>query len=309
MSSGVPTVFVVTATGSQGSALCRQLRELGWCVRATVRNQDSASARALTDIGVTLNVGDWDDETALAAGVAGCDMLFLALVTSYGDFDAERIWALRILRLARAAGVKQVVYTSAVSADAPEKRTLLPPDHLFAKALYCKNIIEGLVRRAGFEYWTILRPGFFMSNLLEPKVRIYPELVETGVWLTALTPETQIGLIDPEDIAAFAAAAFRGPERFHRHEIDLVGERMTPGRMMELLSGAVGRQLEARFYTEEQIRASIITNPLIAVQFMLREVASVDLEKVKSWGVRMGTFEKFLLRESSRSASLNQPLW
>lgn len=134
-----------------------------------MRNPDSRPAQALTNLGVALNAGDWDDEATLTAGAAGYDMLFLTLVSNNRDLDDERIWALRILRVAKAAGVKHVVYTSVVSADAPEKRTLLPADHLTAKGLFCKNIVEGLVQRAGFEHWTILRPGFFLSNLLNPK--------------------------------------------------------------------------------------------------------------------------------------------
>jgi uncharacterized protein YbjT (DUF2867 family) len=300
MSSKTPTVFVVTATGTQGSALCRQLRELGWHVRATVRNPDSRPAKALTNLGVALNVGDWDDEDALTAGVSGCNMLFLALVPNYRDVDDERIWALRILRVAKAAGVKHVVYTSVVSADAPERRTLLPADHLFAKILFSKNIVEGLVQRAGFEHWTILRPGFFMSNLLDPKVRMYHELFERNTWLTAMTPDTKLGLVDPEDIAKFAVAAFQDPERFNKQAIELVGQRLTPEQMMELLSGVIGREMKARFYTEEEVRTGITTNPLIAAQVVLRDGEKfVDLEKVNSWGIPMGTFKEFLEREKT----------
>ncbi|KAJ9132185.1 Nad h azoreductase [Pleurostoma richardsiae] len=298
MPQNSPTVFVVAATGTQGSALCRRLRELGWGVRATVRNPDSRQAQALANIGVELNAGDWDDEAPLAAGVAGCDMLFLALVASYRNMDNERIWALRILRVARAAGVKQVVYTSVVSADAPERRTLLPADHLLCKGLFSKNVIEGLVQRAGFEHWTILRPGFFMSNLLDPKARMYYELFERDTWLTAMTPDTKLGLIDPEDIAKFAVAAFQDPKRFDKQAIELVGERLTPEQMMALLSGVVGREMKASFYTEEEIRTGITTNPLIGAQLVLRDGEKyADMERVKSWGIPMGTFKDFLERE------------
>ncbi|KAK1767366.1 hypothetical protein QBC33DRAFT_558850 [Phialemonium atrogriseum] len=135
-----------------------------------VRNPDSRPAQALTNFGVALNVGDWDDEAALTAGVGGCDMLFLTLVSNYRDLDDEP------------AGVKHVVYTSVVIADAPERRTLLPADRPRCKGLFCKNIIDGLVQRAGFEQWTIVRPGFFMPNLLDPKARMYHELFERNTY-------------------------------------------------------------------------------------------------------------------------------
>ncbi|KAI5456820.1 hypothetical protein BGZ63DRAFT_396215 [Mariannaea sp. PMI_226] len=298
--SHVPTVYVVAATGTQGSAVCRQLRQLDWAVRATVRNPDSLQAQALAKLGVVLNVGDWDDTDALAAGLAGCDKLFMALVANYRDLDNERVWAQRILALAKAAGVSNVIYTSSISADAPEKRTLVPPDHLLPKSLFCKNIIEGLVQRAGFAHWTILRPGFFMSNMLDPKARMYPELFEQRTWLTALTAETRLNLIDPEDIARFAVAALQDPARFHSHGIDLVGDRLTPVQMMEALSAAAGRDIKAAFYTDEQVAQAMDKNPFIGAQVFLRDGEKcVDAEKVNSFGIPMGSFKGFLAREQA----------
>ncbi|KAH7357948.1 hypothetical protein B0T11DRAFT_354590 [Plectosphaerella cucumerina] len=296
-----PTVFVTTATGTQGSAVCRHLRRLGWSVRATARDPSSSPARALAGLGVSITPGSYDDEAALTAAIAGCSMLFLALVPDYRNMDNERIWATRILRIARAAGVTHVVYSSSISADAPELRGLtLPPDHMFFKMLFSKNIVEGIVRRAGFPLWTILRPGFFMSNLLDPKVRMYPELFERNTWLTGMTPETKIGFIDPEDIAAFAVAALQDPERFGGREINLVGERLTPGQAMEALSAAVGRTIQAEFYTEEEIATRMATNPLIGAQVALRDGEKfADVDEVKSWGIPMGTLKAFLERENA----------
>ncbi|KAF4966741.1 hypothetical protein FSARC_5606 [Fusarium sarcochroum] len=296
----VPTVYVVAATGTQGSAVCRQLRQLDWAVHATVRNIDSAQAQALAKLGVALNPGDWDDENALVSGLKGCIKLFIALGPNYADLDDERVWAQRILKLARAEGISDVVYSSSISANAPEKRTLLPPKHLLPKSLFVKNIIEGFVQRAGFTHWTIVRPGFFMTNLLDPKVRIYRELFEQNTWLTALTSESKLNLIDPEDIAKFAVAALRDPTRFHGHGIDLVGERLTPIQMMEALSAASGRELKAAFYSEEEIAQNMDKNPFIGASLFLRDSERlVDAEKVKAWGISMGTFKEFLARENA----------
>ncbi|KPA36387.1 nad h azoreductase [Fusarium langsethiae] len=224
------TVYVVAVTGIQGLVV------------------------SLTNIGVILNSGDWNDQDALAAGLGGCHKLFLVLAPNYTDLDDERVWAQNILSLAKQKGVSDVVYySSSISADAPEKRTLLSPKHLLPKSLFVKNIIEALVKRAGFKHWTILRPGCIMTNVLAPKALFYRDLFEKNTWLTALTPETKLNLIGPEDIARFAVTALRDPAKFHGHGIDLVGERLTAVKMMEALSKVVGREITASFYTEEQI--------------------------------------------------------
>ncbi|KAL4728158.1 hypothetical protein ACLX1H_004894 [Fusarium chlamydosporum] len=286
LTSSVPTVYVVAATGTQGSAVCRQLRQLGWTVRATVRNIESTQAHALDSLGVILNSGDWNDQDALTAGLEGCGKLFLVLAPNYTDLDDERVWAQNILSLAKEKGVSDVVYSSSISADAPEKRTLLPPKHLLPKSLFVKNAIEGLVQRAGFAHWTILRPGFIMTNLLNPKARFYRELFENNTWLTALTPDTKLNLVDPEDIARFAIAALQEPARFHGHGIDLVGERLTAVEMMKALSVVVEREMTASFYTEQQISHDMPNSPFIGASLFLRDGEKfVDAESVKSWGV------------------------
>ncbi|KAH7194744.1 hypothetical protein DER44DRAFT_815421 [Fusarium oxysporum] len=294
----LPTVYIVAATGTQGSAVCRHLRQSNCSVRATVRNIESPQAQALAKIGVVLNSGNWDDEEALTAGLTGCNKLFLALGPNYSNLDDERIWAQRIIALAKKAGVEDVVYSSSISADAPEKRTLLPPSHFLFKSLFIKNVIEGLVQRAGFKHWTIIRPGFFMSNLLAPKARIYSDLFERNTWLTALKPDTKLNLVDPQDIAKFAFAAFNEPERFNGEGIDLVSERLTAVQMMEILADATGRDTKAEFYTDEQVAQAMDTNPFIGSQVFLRDGEKcVDAERVKTWGIGLGSFKEFLVRE------------
>ena len=78
-----PTVFVCSATGSQGGALTRKLRKLGWEVHATTRDLESEAAVALRGIGVKLTEGDWDNTDALKASIAGCDKLYLCLVPNW----------------------------------------------------------------------------------------------------------------------------------------------------------------------------------------------------------------------------------
>lgn len=79
MTTSSHTVFVCSATGCQGGALVRQLRKLGWEVRATTRDLNSPAAVALRNIGVQLTEGDWDNIEALEASIAGCDKLYLSL--------------------------------------------------------------------------------------------------------------------------------------------------------------------------------------------------------------------------------------
>ena len=293
-----PTVFVTSATGTQGEAVARQLRQLGWNVRATVRDPNAAPAKHLESLGVSLTTGDWDNREALKAAISGSDRLFLNLRPTMEDMGVERVQAKRILDVAKEAGVKHVVYSSSVSVDKLHEITL-EPNSIVAQALYSKEAIEELVRSAGFESWTILRGPFFMANFLEPKIRMYPGLVETNNWTIALRPDTPMPMVDCEDLGKFAVAAFQDPARFHSHGITVAGDVLTPPQMMEQLSAATGRELKAVFLTDEEIEAQAATNPFVTGQLIMRNIYKfVELDQVRSWGIPVNTFKAFLERET-----------
>ena len=293
-----PTVFVTSATGTQGEAVARQLRQLGWNVRATVRDPNAAPAKHLESLGVSLTIGDWDNREALKTAISGSDSLFLNMRPTLQDMGVERVQAKRILDVAKEAGVKHVVYSSAATIDRLHELDL-DPNSIVAQSLYSKEAIEELVRSAGFPSWTILRGPFFMANFLQPKILMYPGLVETNTWTIALRPDSAIPMVDCEDLGKFAVAAFQDPARFHAHGIAVAGDVLTPPQMMEQLSAATGRELKAVFLTDEEIEAQSVTNLFIKGQLLIRDMNKfVELDQVGSWGIPVTTFKAFLERET-----------
>ena len=108
----LPIVFVTGATGIQGGAVARSLlRSKNWGVRALVRDPTTAAAQTLAAQGATLIKGDWDDLPAIDEAASGCSGLFLNTFPSFTDQRDEFRRAEGILKAARAAGVKQVVYS------------------------------------------------------------------------------------------------------------------------------------------------------------------------------------------------------
>ncbi|KAL2126239.1 hypothetical protein VTI74DRAFT_1368 [Chaetomium olivicolor] len=287
-------VFVTAATGTQGSAVCRQLRALGWEVNTTTRNPSSPAAQALTSIGVHVHPGDWSDTAAISAALSGCDLLFLNVMPDLSNVATETEHAATILRMARAAGVQQVVYSGSVDLRGASD----DPMHIINIALGGKRSNEASVQSSGIARWTILRPGNFMANFLSPKAEfVYPGVTETGVIRLAFRPETELPMIDHEDIAAFAVAAFRDPERFHGQVIDLIGEYVRVDRLLEIIRKAAGKDIRVVYLKDEEIEEEKKKNPLIVVQEVLRDIPLLEVTDGRKWGVEMGTFEKFAERE------------
>ncbi|KAK1150262.1 hypothetical protein N8T08_000164 [Aspergillus melleus] len=292
-------IFVCGATGTQGGAVTHHLLQNGASVHAIVRDPSSHGGQKLQEVGVTVTQGNYDDEESLRRGLQGCTGLFLNLSPDFTNEKHELDQARRILSIAKASGVNQVVYTSGFAVNQPEKLPYWDPTSFLGKTLLTKQAIEHEVRTTGFASWTILRPANFMSNFLLPLVKfLYAGLVETGVWTTVLSKETLLPNVDPNDIGRFAAEAILNSQRFHAKEIDLASELLSVEDILEELAQATGRQFKAKYLTQEEVDAQLAVNPMIGGQLAMRDMHRfVNMEEVKAWGIPLGTFKGFLERK------------
>ncbi len=108
--------------------------------------------------------------------------------------------------------------------------------------------IEETVRGLGFPSHVILRPVFFMENLLAP----YSLQGPTLAW--ALGPGTKLQMITVEDIGWFGARAFTHAAALNRREIDLAGVVRTMPEAAEVLKQALGRPITFAQTPIEQVR-------------------------------------------------------
>ncbi|SEG78859.1 NAD(P)H-binding [Nonomuraea solani] len=186
------TILITGATGTVSGAVLKSLAGTA-DVRVLVR--DAAKAPS----GVEVAVGDLDDPATLGQAFKGVDTLWLltAMGPQAPHASMNAVWA------ARQAGVGHVVRMSAIGAahDAPTRNG----------RLHALSDVEPAASGLG---WTILRPAFFMRNLLGSV---------NGDTLYGGTGEGRIGMIDVRDIGDVAAAVLRDPAR---HQ----GSRPAPGQ-------------------------------------------------------------------------------
>ncbi|KAI0016804.1 putative NAD dependent epimerase/dehydratase [Xylariomycetidae sp. FL0641] len=301
-----PKIFVTSATGTLGNAVAHALIREGWEVNASTRDASSAAAQGLAAAGVKLFVGDWDDTSMLSAALAGCAGVFLNLAPSFHDLGADARQGRAMLALARAAGVRHVVYSSAVGASDPSRLPNCRPGSLVAVSLGNKRAVEEAVRGGGFAHYTILRPGGFMANWLAPKVGLFaPDLPRRGgaaAYTTALRPGGRIPSVDEADLAALAVAALRDPGRFGAREVAVVSEVQTMDEIVAQLAEAAGRPLEVRYLAEEEIEAKR-GDPFFDGQVASREMFDlfIDMDEVRKLDdLPKHTFREYLQRNMDR---------
>jgi uncharacterized protein YbjT (DUF2867 family) len=222
------TVLVTGATGNQGGAVLRELvKGGGYRVRAMTRKPEGEKARKLKDLGAEVVQGDFDDESSLRRDFAGDWGVFAMQNTWEAGVEKEEVQGKRVAQVAREAGVEHFVYTSVASAD---RKTGIP--HFENKAR-----IEQTVRETGFPSYVILRPVFFMENLLGPW---FKPAIDQGQLTLAILPTTRLQVIAVEDIGKYGRWAFDEREKLNRREIDIAGDELTGPEMAIVLSRVTG---------------------------------------------------------------------
>jgi uncharacterized protein YbjT (DUF2867 family) len=94
----------------------------------------------------------------------------------------------------------------------------------------------------------ILRPVFFMENLLAP----FSLQGSTLAW--ALGQNTKLQMIAVDDIGWFGARAFTDAAALNRREIDIAGDVRTMPEAAEILTEALGRPIAFAQTPIEQVR-------------------------------------------------------
>lgn len=231
-------VLVTGATGKQGGAVLRALSGARFRLRAMTRKPGGDAAKALAASGVEVVAGDLDEADSLRAALAGAWGVFAVQNTWEAGVAREEEQGKRIAQLAREVGVEHYVYSSVGSAH---RKTGIP--HFDNKWR-----VEETVRALGFPSHVIVRPVFFMDNLISPM------FMQGDKLMTALDPKTELQMVAVEDIGKLAARAFTHAAQMNGHEIDLAGDSITFPQAAATLARATRKAIEYKRISIEAVR-------------------------------------------------------
>ncbi|GAA1011840.1 hypothetical protein Aple_013400 [Acrocarpospora pleiomorpha] len=299
MSTDPAPVLVIGATGQQGGATTRALLAAGVSVRALVRDPATDRAKAVEALGAELVTGDLHDRDSVVRAARGARAVFsLQMPEMKGgafDFDGELTQAVNLIEGAMAADVPQFVHSSVSGAGQhtefpgwTEGRWAPLEPYYAAKAG-----IQDRVREAGFTHWSLIKPGFFMENLLPSVAYLFPRGVEGGL-ATVLKPQTHLSLVAVDDIGTAAAAAIATPLRFDGVELELASDYLTMTDIAKILSRALGTELTAPDMTEEEaIAAGMPTWAGLSHELMNVAGQPARPEYARALGIPLTTFEEW----------------
>lgn len=238
MTSGERVILITGITGKQGGAAARELAGKGFRLRGLTRKPGSDAAKALAKLGVQVIEGDLDSESSLTRALDGAWGVFAVQDSWEAGVEREEEQGKRLARLARQEEVQHFVYSSVGSAD---RATGIP--HFDNKWR-----VEETIRSLEFPSYTIIRPVFFMENLLTPWFLNGDKLV------TALDPRTSLQMIAVEDIGKYHARAFTHAAEMNGTALDIAGDALTMPAAAEALSRALGRGIDYLRIPIEEVR-------------------------------------------------------
>lgn len=224
-------ILVIGATGTVGSEVVRQLVATGERPRALVR--DPATARQRLGDQVEHVVGDLDRPETIAAALAGVDRVFL--LTTQSSRQPE--WERAVIGAAARAGVGQLVKLSVFRAN---EQSPLQVARQHGQA-------ERVLAQSGLAA-TILRPVFFMQNLLA--------MVHDGAIATA-AGDGRVAMVDARDIAAVAVATLTGGGHAGKTYTLTGPQALSFYQVASILSRQTGRPLRHVRVPPDKVRVAL----------------------------------------------------
>jgi uncharacterized protein YbjT (DUF2867 family) len=238
------TILVTGATGNLGRPVVEALAARGFRVKAASRHPEKVAARQ----GIEPLKLAYEEPGAFDAALARVDGLFLVAPPMDPEAPAK---IMPLLAKAKTAGVKHIVFTSALGVDQNEQAPL--------------RVVERALMNSGVRY-TILRPNFFMENFstgfVAPMIKH-----NAGIFLAAADGKTSF--ISTRDIADTVAVAFAA--QHYGKEYNLTGpEALDHTQVARMITQAIGREVAYHALSEEAMLQGARDNgmPEPAVQYM-----------------------------------------
>jgi uncharacterized protein YbjT (DUF2867 family) len=232
-------ILVTSAAGGVGRPLVRGLAANERDVRAFVKNEEQAQ-RSKADGATDIVIGDLRQPGDLETALRGVSQIYHAAPTQLVN---ELPVTERLIAAARAERLDHVVFHSVIHPDIAEL-----PHHRQ------KLLAEGVLRESGLPV-TILRPSHYMQNVLD-----FWDFFGAGLLPYPTSPESRMGVVDVEDIAAAAANVLTHPEGHIGKTYDLSAVELDRHEMARIWSRVLGHPM-----TAVRLPPESLTNPLLAV--------------------------------------------
>lgn len=296
------TYLITQATGQQSRWVIHHLLEAGVKIHAIVRDLQKVPP-ILQNPAITLFQGESKNYEDVLRAAQGCKGVFLNTVPFPG---LELLQAKTIVEASKAAGVETIVASTTQCASNKE---MWDDEETKATQLYyyfaSKAEVEDVVRGAGFQAYTILRPAVLAHDFFLPGAYgNFPRLPTHGELDHLLNPGVGVPYTDTHDVGKYAAAALLDPGKFGGAEIDMGNELLSMEDARDILVRVSGRNVKAVKRTEaelEEMGASVFGQKF-HLWANIKDIAFIPVvakETQTKFGIPFTTVEAALQRDKA----------
>lgn len=239
-------ILVTGATGQFGSNAINHLLNKGVNaseISALVR--DAAKAQSLKDKGIELRVGDYTDYDSLVKAFQGVDKLLLVSSNDRGTVEKRTAHHINVIKAAKDAKVKHIVYTSFVRKPKFEESAIAAFQNSHVQS-------EQFLKDSGINY-TILQnaiylemiPIFAGAKVAETGVIMYPAEAGKASWVLR------------EELAEAAAHVLTS--KGHENKIYPLTntESVSFEEIAKELSGTLGKEIQYQSPSVDEFEATL----------------------------------------------------
>lgn len=292
------TIAVTGGSGFIGSHTIVQLLAAGHDVRTTVRSRDrEADVRAMVKEGgveagerLSFVVADLEEDAGWSDAVAGCDYVlhvaspFPSTLPKHEDalIVPAREGTLRVLRAARAAGVKRVVLTSSFAAigygRAPEGALfdesywtdldgagVMP--YVKSKTVAERAAWDFIAEEGGGLELSVVNPVGVFGPVLGPDYSTSILLVQRLLdGMLPGCPRVSFGIVDVRDVADLHLRAMSHPAAKGERFLAVAGDFLWVRQVAEILKrrmGAAARRAPTRQLPNMLVRLAAMADPAV----------------------------------------------
>jgi NAD(P)H dehydrogenase (quinone) len=239
-------ILVTGATGKYGAQAIAHLLKKGvepQDVAALVR--DAAKGQHLQDQRIDLRVGDYADIESLVRAFQGVDKLLLVSSNDRGAIANRTAHHVNVIKAAKQAGVKQLVYTSFVTKSDAK-------DSAIADFLDSHAQTEQVIKASGLAY-TILQNGIYLEMILPFAGE---KVAETGVILFP-AQAGRASWVLREELAEAAAHVLTTAGHENNSYVLTNTEATSFQDIAQDLSGTLGKDIRYQSPTIEEFQATL----------------------------------------------------
>ena len=290
-------ILIIGASGSQGGEVLKQLQNQNKFKLRVLQRKESDFARKVREEGVDVAIGDLFDEPSLDKAMKDVYGVFSVLTTSVNlKEEDEETQEKNIVSAAKKNGVEILIHASVARAGDEESfvdwndEDRTPVYHKYWKG---KTRANNVVKNSNIPHWVIFKPAMMMDNFLKGRAQIYPNLKE-GIIENNVKLDTKIDFICALDQGKFVADAFENIEKYDKKEIDLASQSLTLTEVADIIFKCLNKKIKIISTDAKELNRKGFHKAITdSFEWDNLEGYKVDIEKVKSYGIKLTSFEEF----------------